>query len=397
MRTVHRLSPTLFLLLACFPAAQAVTIEQIHSPRPAGWVVDLTATLSPEIQGELNRLSNAVKAQTGAEMTVVVVDTTEGVPSRQFATRLFNTWRIGQRRKDNGLLVFAALTDHKAEIILGRGISDPARVRESQEVMDTEMVPRFRSGDPAGAIFHGAAACAGRILGADVAVQEPAAVTPAPEETPAAAVTPAPASPPPSVPAYIPDSPPSRKESVDPLVYGGIGGALLLIGGVAALMLRPVRCPRCKEKMKAVAAGDADLGPSEQVEQRIGSVDYQIWVCPACGERKKTSRQRFFSGYKTCPSCSARTLESTKTTVEEATYTHDGLVQVEDRCLSCSYHDSRSYSTPMLVRSSSYSSSSSSSVSFSSSDSGSGGGSNSSSDSGFGGGSSSGDGASGSW
>ncbi|HEX3555292.1 MAG TPA: TPM domain-containing protein [Thermoanaerobaculia bacterium] len=188
MRNVRRPSPILllFLLAAPIPAAQAVSVEQVHSPRPAGWVVDLTATLSPEMQGELNRLGNAVKARTGAEMAVVVVDSTEGVPSREFATRLFNTWHIGQRRKHNGLLVFAALNDHKAEIVLGKGLNDEVRVQESQAVMQEEMVPRFRSGDLVGAILHGAAACAQRLLGVDVALPEPvAAATPAPVATPA--------------------------------------------------------------------------------------------------------------------------------------------------------------------------------------------------------------------
>src|SRR5436309_14771706 len=131
MRTVHRLSliPILVLFLSAVLApAHAATVEQIHSPRPAGWVVDLTMTLSPEIQAQLNHLSDTVKAQTGAEMAVVVVDSTEGVPSREFATRLFNTWHIGQRRKHNGLLVFAALSDHEAEIVLGKGLNDDVRV-----------------------------------------------------------------------------------------------------------------------------------------------------------------------------------------------------------------------------------------------------------------------------
>ncbi|HYX25961.1 MAG TPA: TPM domain-containing protein [Thermoanaerobaculia bacterium] len=422
MRNVHRPSPILLVLFlsAALAPAYAATVEQIHSPRPAGWVVDLTATLSPETQAQINHLSDAVKAQTGAEMAVVVVDSTEGVPSREFATRLFDTWHIGQRRRHNGLLVFAALGDHKAEIVLGKGLNDEVRVQESQAVMQEEMVPRFRSGDPVGAVLHGAAACAQRLLGADVALPEPVvAATPAPVETPTAAVTPAPASPEPLRPAYNPaaayvpiptHTPAATTVDLNQWIAGVFGGGLLLGLGVFFYKLRPVRCPRCKEKMKMIPPGDGDLSHAEQVEQQIGSVDHRIWTCPACGERAKTSQKRFFSSYETCPSCSARTLDSTETTVEEATYTHDGLIEVDERCLSCSYHDSRTYSTPMLVDRRSYSSSSSSSSSssfFSSADrssnsssaSGSSGGSSgsSSSGSGFGGGSSSGDGASGSW
>lgn len=403
MRVFHRLSP-LLLLAALAPAAQAVTVEQIPSPRPQSWVVDLTSTLSSETRQQIDLLSDAVKAQTGAEMVVVVVDTTEGVPSRDFATRLANTWGIGERGKDNGLLVFAALADHKAEIVLGNGLDDESRVRESQIIMQIEMVPRFRTGDPAGALLQGAAACAKRILGADVALQEPVAAAPplpAPAEPLPSAAPPIPQTQAPQ-PLVSPAPAPSSGLGILPGI--GVGGAFLLcIGGIilwAVLMLRPPRCQQCKQTMQQLSedADDADLSSSERTEERIGSVDYQIWFCPVCGQKKRR-RMSSFSGYTKCPSCSAQTLWTTRSTVREATYTYGGEVRVDSQCANCSYSDSQTYFTPQLKErtyDSSSSSSSSSLLSSSSSSSSSSSGS-SSSDSGFSGGSSSGGGASGSW
>jgi len=381
MRVFHRLSP-LLLAAALVPAAQAVTVEQIPSPRPRSWVVDLTSTLPPETRQQIDLMGDAVKAQTGAEMAVVVVDTTEGVPSRDFATRLFNTWGIGERGKDNGLLVFAALADHKAEIVLGNGLDDAVRVQESQIIMQVEMVPRFRTGDPAGAILQGATACAKRILGADVEAQGISTSLPSPE----APHIPKPYVPPAPRPLVSPRPAPQGGPG-DWLFLGGLGSILLtalgLVLGFGIKSLLPPRCRQCKQTMQKLSedADDAHLERSEQTEERIGSVDYQIWICPACGEERKTRRSRFFSGYTTCPSCSAKTLQTNRTTIVAATYSYGGEVRVDSRCVSCSYTDSRIYSTPMLTRSSSSSSSSNSS----------------SSSSGFSGGSSSGGGASGSW
>lgn len=118
-----------FLLTGSVLPAQAVTVEQIPNPRPDGWSMDLTGTLPAETVAELNRLGDEVKAQTGAEIAVVVVGTIDGADPRQFATGLFNAWGIGEAEKKNGLLVFAALDDRAAEIILGDGISDDARQR----------------------------------------------------------------------------------------------------------------------------------------------------------------------------------------------------------------------------------------------------------------------------
>jgi uncharacterized protein len=394
----------LALLLALAAPALAVTLEQIPTPRPAGWSVDLTGTLSSETLAELNRLGDEVKARTGAELAVVVVGTIDGAPPREFATRLANSWGIGEAGKNNGLLVFAALDDRAAEIVLGDGIDDDARVRTSETIMREVMVPRFRDGDASGAILQGARACAERIF--DVARAAPPSMAAAEPESSLPSMAPSPlVADPPAASVAEP-----RLESDGtpwaPLLIGlGALGSLLLVG---AMMFRAPRCSRCKEKMTKLdeAADDAYLEKAEQVEERIGSVDHQIWLCPACGERTKHRHVAFFSRYKGCPKCSARTLESTSTTIEEATYTHGGRVQVDESCANCSYTNRHAYATAMLVRPreddddrshsssrssiSSHSSTSSNSSSSSSS-------SSTSSGSDFGGGHSSGGGASGRW
>lgn len=165
MHARHRSRFVLGLLLGLIACtARAIPLEEIPTPRPNGWAVDLTGTLPPERLAELNQLGDQIREKTGAEMAVVVVSSTNGVDAHEFATRLFNAWGIGERGKENGLLVFAALADHKAEIVLGRGLDGEAGRRESEAVMQEEMVPRFRAGNPAGAIVLGAIACARRIL-----------------------------------------------------------------------------------------------------------------------------------------------------------------------------------------------------------------------------------------
>jgi uncharacterized protein len=197
------------------------------------------------------------------------------------------------------------------------------------------------------------------------------------------------------------EPPPSPSSVFNPglLFAAGLIGSFLSVVMLVVFLFRPIRCPRCQEKMMKLdeAAEDAYLQPSEKVEERIGSVDHQIWVCPACGETKKLQSMRF-SKYKPCPECSAKTLRSESWTIETATYYQDGKVHVEETCANCPYTRSYVYATPVLVRprydedgdyrrSSAFFSSSGSSDSSPSSNSG----------SDFGGGHSSGDGASGHW
>ncbi len=176
MSPLRRLAATLLLLATLVPAGtRAASLEQIPSPRPMGWVTDLTGTLPLQAVTELNRVGDQVQAQTGAEMAVVVVDSTDGTPARDLAARLLTAWEIGETRKSNGLLLFVAINDGATEIALGEGIRDAARLWESQAVQRMEMAPRFRRGDAAGAILQGAASCARRLLGARVTVAMPAA------------------------------------------------------------------------------------------------------------------------------------------------------------------------------------------------------------------------------
>ncbi len=393
MRTLHRSCFALVTLLSVLagPAARAVTVEQIPSPRPAGWAVDLTQTLSPERLAELNHLGEDVKAKTGAEMAVVVVGSTGGADPHDFALRLFNAWNIGQTDKQNGLLVFAALNDHKAEIILGHGLDTETGRGESAAVMRQEMIPRFRNGDPSGAVVLGAIACARRILGVSPLTPEVETVPPGGPGVAGGAlgdgtvvytdsggithtIPPAGSQPP---------QPLETSAQEEPFAGAGTSGliwAVLLgafFGTLGFVAMRKPRCSKCKQKMVMLdeQADDAYLEPSEKVEERIGSIDYQIWACPTCGERKKRRASSFFSRYQTCPECRAKTLSSDSTTIEEATYTHGGEIRVDETCANCPYRYSYSRYTAQLVReeertysSSSYSSSSSnSSYGFSSS------------------------------
>jgi uncharacterized protein len=382
----------------CAAAAGALTPEEIPSPRPAGWTVDLTGTLPPAVRAEIDRVAEAVRTEGKGELAVVVVGSIGGSDPRKFATRLANLWGVGSAKKDDGVLLFAALDDRAAEIVLGTGIDGPVGERVSQQIMDREMLPRFRAGDPAGALLAGATACARRLLGvtlaggeggpaeveAKAATAPPAAQrlfeAPKPAEAPAAAFEP------------TPQVPEESGWSLLPAVLPGLllGGGLL--GGITAalvLALRPQRCSTCKVELRLLdeQADDAHLNPGEKSEERVGSVDYRIRVCPGCGELSKAAGRRWFSGFAKCPQCAARTLSQKETVLEAATYSSGGRIRIDRSCAHCAHSDSTVRHTPRLQRSTSNSSRSRSAWS----------GSSSSRSSGFGGGSSRGGGASGRW
>lgn len=270
--TLRRLPAAFLLLAALVPyGTRAASLEQIPSPRPMGWVTDLTGTLPLQAVTELNRVGDQVQAQTGAEMAVVVVDSTDGAPARDLAARLLASWEIGEPRKGNGLLLFVAVNDGAAEIALGEGIRDAARLWESQAVQKMEMAPRFRRGDAAGAILQGAASCARRLLGAQVTVAIPAANPgSALEARLPAADDPLPSTAVPDPQAEAPVSAGSMEATISatqggPSLLLGIGlvcTGLLCAWGIALKLLRSApRAQRRRRKVKLArldpALGDA--------------------------------------------------------------------------------------------------------------------------------------------
>jgi len=79
---------------------------------------------------------------------VVVVRSIAPAAPRAYATQLFNRWRIGDATRNDGVLLFAALDDRAAEIVLGSGVDGDEQVAASEDVMQEVMVPRFRAGRP---------------------------------------------------------------------------------------------------------------------------------------------------------------------------------------------------------------------------------------------------------
>lgn len=377
--------------LASLPGpAGAVSVESIPTPRPQGWTVDLTGSLTPEDIQALNELCEEVNRKTGAEMAIVAVGTVDGAEPRDFATRLFNHWGIGQQGADNGILLFAALDDRASEIVLGMGIDTPELRRVSEEIMGGEMVPLFRAGNVAGALHRGADASARRILGASLAGSTTVPVTRAP--VPATAQVPYAPPPPVAVATEVRSSSPGFGLGV---LFAGLSLLGFLVWS-AFYKLVPPRCRECRLRMVKLdeSGDDLHLEPSEQSEERVGSVNHDVWLCNGCGQIRKRRWFMFGSGYSPCPKCNARTVTRNSTVLVAATYSHGGQVQVDQVCAHCGDRLSYTYSTARLEEIRTHSGSSSSRGIRSSSSSRS---SSSRSSSGFGGGRSSGGGASGRW
>ncbi|MDY7227543.1 TPM domain-containing protein [Hyalangium rubrum] len=337
----------LSLLLLVSPAALALNVDFVPDPRPGHQVLDLTGTLSESDIARIDAVSHG-----NGELVVVVLDNLDGQDPRDFTTRLFNHLRVDLGSRNRGVLFLVALSDRAAEIVVGDGYPGSVTSR-TDAIMSNTIIPGFSRGDARGAIVSGAEELSRRVLSGS-AVSSPSSSYQN---------------------SYVAGSATSSSGDAFPWGLGG-AGALGLTGlaGRAWLRRRPRKCAGCATQMVKLdeRADNAHLTAAERLEESLGSVDYDVWLCEGCGHTEKLRYGAIFTQFSKCGSCRAKTLKTTSRTLVSATEHSSGTAEVTERCAHCNYENKYTRSIPRKS-SSNRSSSSSSRSSFGSSSRSSGG------------------------
>lgn len=155
MHPLLRKSSRFVLLGLCLLTASAVLAAKW--PRPTGYVGDYAGVFSgaqkAKLEGVLGRLSRG----TGAQIAVVTVPSVEGGDVKGAAVDLFQSWGIGQKGKDNGVLFLCSVDDRRVEVEVGYGLEGILPDAKVGRILDQFVIPLFRQGDLAGGLTQGAA------------------------------------------------------------------------------------------------------------------------------------------------------------------------------------------------------------------------------------------------
>lgn len=139
-----------------FPRASALLIALVAIPllaeaftspgQPKGFINDFTGALTQSAVASLEQQASALKKATGAEIAVVIVPTLQGEDGRTYATDLFAAWGIGEKGRDNGLLMLVALEEREIHIEVGYGLEGQITDLQAKQVIDRSLAPAFRAG-----------------------------------------------------------------------------------------------------------------------------------------------------------------------------------------------------------------------------------------------------------
>ena len=147
------------LLTGVLPV-QAGTDRLLNSLEPAGYVSDFAKVMTPADRAATEQLLSGLEKKCGAQVAVVTLRSLDGGQIDDFAARLFERWKVGQRGKDNGFLLIAAVEDRKVRIETGYGFEGVFPDAAAGRLIDQIIRPAFRAGDYSGGLRKGAEALA---------------------------------------------------------------------------------------------------------------------------------------------------------------------------------------------------------------------------------------------
>ncbi|OGZ54545.1 MAG: hypothetical protein A3B25_02475 [Candidatus Ryanbacteria bacterium RIFCSPLOWO2_01_FULL_48_26] len=133
------------IAVALFVPCVAAAYYNLGSP--SGFVNDFAGMLGVDQKASLEAKLVSFERDTGNEIAVVTIPSLDGDTIENFAVKLFEDWKIGKEKNDNGALVLIALDDRKMRIEVGYGLEGALTDAQSFWIIDTIMKPAFRAGN----------------------------------------------------------------------------------------------------------------------------------------------------------------------------------------------------------------------------------------------------------
>ena len=125
------------------------------APTTSIYVQDYANVLSTETKNYINSIGADLDKKTAAQITVVTIPSLEGDSIDGYALDLFRAWGIGDKTKNNGVLMLIAVNDHKSRIEVGYGLEGALNDGLTGNIQDQYMLPYFKSNNYNQGIVNG--------------------------------------------------------------------------------------------------------------------------------------------------------------------------------------------------------------------------------------------------
>lgn len=153
--------PSKILIILLLTAAAILAAAGADLPRAEGYIADFAGIINAGDRERLEGLLGDLRQKTGTQIAVVSVKTYAPHGSIEgYAEALFNHWGIGQKGRDNGVLLILAMEERDVRIETGYGLEGVLPDSFCGRILDQAVLPEFREGRYSRGLLEGARAIA---------------------------------------------------------------------------------------------------------------------------------------------------------------------------------------------------------------------------------------------
>jgi uncharacterized protein len=375
------LKPILIFLAMLIPmlsgAVAVKDVENVHVKDRTRYVTDMAGMLSAEAVARADSLMADAWAQSSAEPVIVIVDNLDGEDIDDYATELFELWKPGKKDKDNGVILLISMEDKQFVIRTGYGVEGVLPDAICWTILNKTMKPYFKEGDYNAGVIAAAIDLNGALTSEE-----------AREELRS---------------QYANDADAGDDDATD-LFYAYIIMCIVWMGGFLVFYFVQLYKSRGKDTVEAYRLFDkyrilmiclsiATLGimlpvlvawlltmyrirnkkrlctnchavmhkldeetdnlyltPSQDTEEHLKSVDYDVWLCPECNQTEILPYINSVKNYTVCSRCGARAeVMTSERIVQQPTTRSEGKGVRSYTCLHCQNHSDRYFNIAKLA------------------------------------------------
>jgi len=133
----------------------ALAVFAVNFPALTGRIVDQANIIPAETRSAIEPKLADLEAKSGIQLVVATVTSLEGQEVEPYANELFRSWKLGEKAKNNGVLLLVAPNERRVRIEVGYGLEGTLTDALSKVIITNAITPRFKAGDFNGGISRG--------------------------------------------------------------------------------------------------------------------------------------------------------------------------------------------------------------------------------------------------
>ena len=135
------------LTIVYFLFLQNILFAEPSFPKLSGRVVDNAQILSSSQNALLSSILKNHEQETSNQIVIVILKSLDGYDIADYTYQLGRHWQIGQKDKNNGVLLLISMDDKKIRIEVGYGLEGSLSDKISHEIIEYTIKPNFKQGN----------------------------------------------------------------------------------------------------------------------------------------------------------------------------------------------------------------------------------------------------------